>query len=292
MVLGSTGLLGQALCREALARDLVCLGASRSSSTTPVNATRADELVSVIAEFRPDVVINCVAEVSLALCEGDPGLAYLVNARPAALLGRLSVTHGFYFMQISTDHFYTGDGDAAHDEECRVQLCNEYASTKWAGEQFALCQAEALVVRTNIVGFRGREGQPTFLEWVLQSFEQKSPLTMFEDYFTSSLDVSTCARALLDLAPLRPSGRLNLAAAQISSKKDFILSLARRLGVDETPFRAGSLRALAGPPRAESCGLDVSRAQSLLPWRLPNLDQVVDQLAREYLTQKSSGRFS
>ncbi len=63
-------------------------------------------------------------------------------------------------MQISTDHYFCGQGDLKHDESAPVTLLNEYARTKYAGEAFALTNPEACVIRTNVVGFRGWEVRP------------------------------------------------------------------------------------------------------------------------------------
>lgn len=282
LVLGDTGMLGQALMREGRRRGLEMVGASRHSEDLAVDLVDDIALADALGASRSDAVINTVAVTSLDACERDPLLAYRMNARLCALLARETRKTGAYLVHVSTDHFFTGDGDGLHDEACPVQLLNEYARTKYAGECFALTRTGALVLRTNIVGFRGLRGTPTFVEWALASLEQGAPMTLFDDFQTSSLDARAFSAALFDLLPGRPGGVLNLASREVASKRRFVEGLADRLGLDCSRCTPGSVRGLAGARRAESLGLDVSRAESLLGRPLPGLEAVLDNLVEEY----------
>lgn len=280
--MGASGLLGQALTAEGSARGYEVLGVSRRS-TPSVAVENAAQLEKLLVSSRPALVINAAAEVSLIHCEEDPGRAYTVNARPAAILALACSSLEIPFVQISTDHFYCGSVRACHREDSPVVLLNEYARSKYAGEVFALSYPGSLVVRTNIVGFRGEADRPTFVEWVISSLEKGSSLTLFDDYFTSSLDVFTCAKAVYDLSFTGYRGVVNVASAQVASKKEFIEALATQLGfslsaTDGSVHGDGS----SALRRADSCGLDVSLAERLLGRKLPDLLEVTTRLAREY----------
>jgi len=71
----------------------------------------------------------------------------------------------------------------------------------------------------------------------------------------------------------------NVASRTVCSKKTFAEALAKAMGRKLTRAQTGSVRQLQ-PARAESLGLDVSRAESVLGRRLPDLEQVVSKLAR------------
>lgn len=277
LVIGGTGMLGQALCREVAVRGHQAIAASRSSPGHQVDVQRPRSLASLIEACAPDVVVNAAALTNLQACEDDPGGAYLANSRPAALLADL-LPKQVRLVQISTDQFYVGDRDGAHDELSPVCLVNEYARTKYAAEAYALTHSGALVVRTNIVGFRGRD-TPTFAEWAIQALRSQEKLMLFDDFFTSSVDVGSFASALVSLIELKSSGVLNVASREVASKLAFVEALAGALHV---PFHCevGSVRNLT-PRRAESSGLDVSRAENVLGTRLPDLADTVSALAAE-----------
>lgn len=282
LVLGATGLLGQALMKEASRRNIKAYGVARTNAEFCLDISNVNRLEKIIQGNKPEIIINAVAKTSLDECEQYPDKAYLTNARPAAILANLCSSCGFYFIQISTDHYYTGDGWAKHGENCSLRFVNEYARTKYVAEIFALQCPNSLVVRTNIVGFRNKTGQPTFLEWVLASLQNHSPMTLFEDFYTSSIDVGHFSEALFDLLPQRQSGILNLASNEVANKRQFIERLAFRLGLSLKNTQNGSVRSLNSVVRAESLGLDVKKAEEFLGYRLPTLDQVIDRLASEY----------
>ena len=278
LIIGATGLLGQALMAEARNRNLSVLGVARSQADRDLDVSDPNALSTLIHDYQPDLVINAAAIVNLALCEQDPGLAYQINSRPAALLAELSRQTGFKNIQISTDHYYTGDADKRHREEDTVCLLNEYARSKFAAEGFALSRPSALVVRTNIVGHRQQKDQPTFAEWAINSLKNRAPLTLFNDVYSSSIHVAAFSKALFDLVEKDTSGLLNLAARSADSKQAFIEKLAEKLGIHLDWATVGSSSAMI-PARAESMGLDVGKAEALLQYQLPDLDDTTQALA-------------
>lgn len=281
IVLGDTGMLGQSLIKEGRRRGLDLVGASRHSEEFVVDLSDDKALAHCLEKTKAEIIINTVALITPDTCERDPCAAYRINARLPAVLANEARRVGAYLVHISTDHYFSGDGLKMHDEQHPVQLLNEYARTKFAGECFALTCKGALVLRTNIVGFRGH-GAPTFVEWALASLETKTPMTLFDDFFASSLDVGTFSSALFDILPKNVSGVLNLASSEVSCKKRFVEILAAKLGFDCSNCTVGSVRSLTLAHRAESLGLDVSKAEKLLGRSLPGLEEVLDNLVREY----------
>ncbi len=282
LLLGSTGLLGQALIKEAKKRNLEIIGVAHLNADFNLDITDDEALTSLIKNQKPDVIINTCAIVNHKLCDEDSKLAYDVNAKPSAVLANLADELGFYYIFISTDGYYNGDNDLKHTVNDKISLLNEYARTKFAGECFALTNKTALVVRTNIIGFRGKENQPTFVEWVINSLKNSVEMTLFDDYFTSSITVNQFSKALFDLLPKRPSGILNLASSEVFSKEKFIKKLATALNLKLKNAKTGSVKNLTTSKRTNSLGLDVSETEKLLGYNLPDLDEVIAEIKREY----------
>ena len=139
-----------------------------------------------------------------------------------------------------------------------------------------MAQAEGLVVRTNILGFRGWT-KPTFTEWALDIILKDRPVTLFDDSFVSSIDVDHAAQSIFDLADHGAQGLFNIGSRDVYSKKRLIEELASRLGRRLTQARTGSVSELP-VRRAESLGLDVSKAESLLGYPMPDLPEVLDAI--------------
>ncbi|MNM62482.1 dTDP-4-dehydrorhamnose reductase [compost metagenome] len=283
LIFGCTGMLGRALMKEAFSRSYTVFGASRSGSDVIVDFEDMESIIRAVDATSPDIIINAAALVNLMECERDPGKAYIVNARPMALLAKLATERNIYVIQISTDHYYSGDGDMLHDETYPVQFNNEYSRSKFVGEAFTLTTPKSLVVRTNIVGFRGDNRSQTFTEWVIDNLENQRKMTLFYDFYTSSITVSQLSHALFDMIEKKNHyGVVNIASRGSYSKKSFIEHLAQRFGFTIVQPEYGSVHENSTVPRSESLGLDVSKAEEILCYSMPDLEQVIDQLYIDY----------
>lgn len=280
LLLGSTGLLGPAVAREARRRNHTVLDAARREASITLDIADVSSLRALLDAEKPDLVVNAAAVVDIDLCEKDPSLAWRINARPLAFLAAWSKATGARLLHVSTDQYFTEGHATAHDETASVSLVNEYARSKFSGEAFALTAANALVLRTSIVGIRGWE-RPTFAEWAIDAVENDRPVTLFSDAWSSSIDVTTFARAAFDLAEAGASGLYNLAAHEVYTKEQFVRELARQLGLSLSAATVGSVGALS-TLRAHCLGLDVRRAEAFLGYRLPLLAEVVASVLQQY----------
>lgn len=281
LLLGSTGMLGQAIKKtfQEVGMELYC--AARGESEYRVDLLDDRALEQCMAEVRPDVVINAAAQVGLDICELNPGDAYRINGRLPGIVSELCRKNNSYFVQVSTDHYYCGDGDKKHTEDDPVVLLNEYARTKYVGERLALTYENSLILRTNIVGFRGQKS-PAFLEWALKAINNPEPITLFTDFYTSPMHTVDFARILPDVLKAHPTGVCNLASREVCSKKEFILALAEALTGKSPNYSESSVRNLQGAPRGDSLGLDVTKMERLLGRRLPNLGETMQSIKEEY----------
>lgn len=275
LILGASGLLGRALCAEAKYRKLEVISAARASTDVLLDIADLKSLQHTLFDLSPDLVINAAADVNLANCEANPNAAFATNAAPAQILAEWSAKTDRQFVQISTDHFFDGDGRDKHDESAPVTLLNQYARSKFAAENFALQSKFSLVVRTSIVGFH--PDQRGFAAWAMNSIINRKAMTLFADFYGSSIDIDTFSTAIFDLIEERSSGLLNLASCEVSSKQEFVLALAKTAQVDLNWAETGSVTALS-PIRARSLGLDVNKAEKMLGRRLPNLNDVCKKL--------------
>jgi len=284
VILGQTGLLGQALYKDATLRsDIDVHGVARKNTKNNIDITDTQKLIAYLDRVRPSHIINTVALVNLGLCEKDPDFAYALHATANKHLTCYCTENNIKLCYISTDHYFTGDKSDLHDEKAPVTLLNEYAKTKYAGEQFVLACPNNIVIRTNIVGFRNWESSPTFVEWAIDALVSGENITAFNDYYTSSIDVKTCSKAVLDLLFSDATGLINVASSECVNKEKFILSLAKHLDLDTSNLDSGSvITANSDVKRAESLGLDVSYAESLLGYKLPRLNGVIDNIASEF----------
>lgn len=282
IVLGGTGMLGQSLCRLAQTFKHTCLSVARVNSDINLDITDDSKLEQILRAENPDVVINACAIVNHKICDQNPQLAYITNSRPSSLLSDLSQEIGYKYIFISTDGYFNGDKNKKHDENSKVTLLNEYARTKYLGEQLTLLNPSALVVRTNIVGFRADKNRATFVEWAIDALKNQADMTLFDDYYTSSISTHQFSKIIFDLLPKNPCGIINIASCEVFSKKTFIETLAKALDLSLKNTKTGSVAELTTSKRADSLGLDVTKAEKILGYSLPTLKEVIEQLKQEY----------
>jgi dTDP-4-dehydrorhamnose reductase len=278
VILGSTGMLGQALMSTAKANNIKVTGVARSNADINLDVVDSDKLTLFLRRKKPKIIINCVAITDINLCERDAELAYQVNAHLVSVLVDICRELGVYLIHISTDHFFVNDGSEKHDEESHVVLVNNYAKTKYKGERFALGYDKSLVIRTNIVGFRNQK-KPTFIEWILSSLQGDKEITVFQDFFTSSIDVDNFSKIIFKIiTESHIFGLFNIASSEVLNKAEFITKFSYRFGYEKSNFNLGFVKSINGVKRAESLGLNVSKIEKLTNSTMPTADEVIESL--------------
>ncbi|MDG1143218.1 MAG: sugar nucleotide-binding protein [Burkholderiales bacterium] len=277
LVLGATGMLGQEIVSIAKHRGFMVTGLARKSADINIDLTDTKKLKAVLDKSSVDIIVNAAALVSIEMCQELPDEAFEINANLVSVLADFCQGKNLKLIQISTDHYFNQDGIYAHSETDQVKLVNEYARTKYAGEMFASTIEEALILRTNIVGFRGLSCRPTFLEWLIGRLRNRRPLEMYSDVFHSPIDVNSFVHGVFDLEARNATGTINLAGSEVVSKEVFIRGVAGALEIELDWATTGSAPK-EGVPRANSMGLDVSLAESALGYKLPTVLQVVKNL--------------
>lgn len=281
LLLGSNGMLGQAIYKKFLSLGLEIYSAARDNADFCLDLADDIKLKKCICGLCPDIVINTVAIVDLGFCEANPGQAYLINTRIPGILTELCRRYNNYLVQISTDHYYCGDGTKKHSESDSVVLLNEYARTKYLGEQLVLTYKDSLVLRTNIVGFRGSKN-PTLIEWAINELNKKTKLNLFIDFYTSSIYTEDFANVFVDVLQKRPQGVFNLASSEVNNKRDFIVGLSKALFNKEPEYTETSVKTITGARRAESLGLDTSKIEGLLGYKMPTFIDTMESIKRGY----------
>ena len=273
LVLGASGLAGKAIVSAAQQRGRRIVTASRQDSDYSIDVENVRHMISLIEQVNPSAVINSVADINLKRCEENPGQTWCVNARPAAILADLSRLMGFRLIHISTDHYFSGDGPARHDENAPVTLLNEYARTKYAAESLALTAPNCAILRTNIVGLHPTR-ETGFARWALNVVRNDAEAVLFDDQYVSSIDIWSFAECVWDICATGFCGIVNVGSRDVFSKADFVLSLATQEGKTLTRAKIGSV-GIQDVRRPDSLGLDTARVETLLTRQMPSLNDVI-----------------
>jgi dTDP-4-dehydrorhamnose reductase len=224
LVLGGTGMLGQAVVAEARSRGWAALGLARSQA----DVTDRGRLLGWADAFRPEVVVNCAAYTKVDACESEAGRAFAVNGEGAAHAAALAGQAGARLVHVSTDYVFDGDAREPrqpYPEEAPTAPRSVYGRSKLEGERQALAYERSVVVRTSwLFG----PGGPNFVATMVGLIEAgRLPLRVVTDQEGCPTYTRFLARALLDLAALEATGVVHYRNREPVSWYAFAVEIAR-----------------------------------------------------------------
>jgi len=292
-VIGGTGLLGSNLIKLLSKYDIKAFSREYSSNIDDAKNNNIDflnleeELSIYFNNWQPDIIINTIAIVNLQKCENNYEEASNINCDIAKVLSEISFNYNSYFIHISTDHYYN-DTLQLHNENSEIQLLNNYAKTKYNAEQEVLkYNPTALIVRTNIIGFRRRTAR-SFFEWLLDSLENEDKCSLYTNFYTSPISVQELGTILIKCYEENLNGIYNISSKEVISKYDFGIKVADKLGYDENKIQPTVLENSENIKRALTLGLDVSKIESVLNIDMPTIDDTINNLYKEYMEENNN----
>ncbi len=145
LVIGRQGQVAMALARVLPVHGIGCTIVSRPV----VDLTQPDTLERVIAETRPDVVINAAAYTAVDRAEDEPELAFLSNGQAPGVMAAAAALVGAAIIHISTDYVFDGASSVAYREGDPVGPLGIYGRSKLAGEvAVAAANPRHIILRT------------------------------------------------------------------------------------------------------------------------------------------------
>ena len=232
LITGSSGQLGQALQRSApenLAGESLHWFALSRAELDLADAAACRRL---LAELKPDWLINAAAYTAVDQAEAEPELAWAVNAGAAAAFADALAENGGRMLQLSTDFVFNGQQGFPYAPEQPVQPLGVYGASKAEGEQAVLKrlgpEGRAHVLRTSWV--YGPVGK-NFLLTMLRLHRERSQIRVVADQLgcpTSSTTLAAACWRLLERASLRTAGLpavLHWSDAGAASWYDFAVAI-------------------------------------------------------------------
>ncbi len=278
-VIGSSGLLGSEIKKYLKLKKMNFFTVARNNSDFNLNLKNPSSLEFFFKKKNIDLVINCAAIVNIQFCEKKYKDALRINYLLPKFLSRLSKESNFKLVQVSTDQVYKGKNMKANKEISKVFPINNYSKSKILGENEVRKLKKFLIIRTNFTGRRYKKGN-SFSDWIFKNAIKNKKLTLFNDMFTSTLDVKTCAKLIVLISLKNLSGIYNLGTRDTFSKKKFAIKFLNKLGkkfrYEETSCDKLNVK------RPKNLILDVRKIENKLKVKLPTQIQTINNLAKEY----------
>ncbi|MDA7541817.1 SDR family oxidoreductase [Gammaproteobacteria bacterium] len=285
LITGATGLLGSSLVPHFKGCGYkVVTHAFSSKADFMFDLADKAKTLQMLNEINPTQIINLVSMTSVEKCEEKVNLAYLANTHSVENLAHWLRTskNQCHLIHISTDHVYDGDGISLNKED-DIKITNTYALTKYAGE-LALSNLPCTVLRTNFVGKSRIKDRESLTDWVFKSSCANANVNVLDDVYFNPLSISILCEMIEIVVKKNLLGTYNLGSRNGMSKADFDFVFAEyldlstnnmnRIGIgDATFFKAY---------RPKDMRTDVSKFEKSCNIQLPELNDIIKQVANEY----------
>ena len=260
MVTGAGGMLGSDVVAAAVARDVECVGLTR----TELDVTDGAAVAAAVKDIAPDAIVNCAAWTAVDGAEQDEVSAFAVNAHGAGNLARAATTAGARLVQVSSDYVFDGTATVPYLESDRTAPQTAYGRTKLAGEHAVLATSTAhAVVRSSwLFGVHGRNFVATMLEQADAGLREIAVVT---DQVGCPTFTGHLANRLIDHATSGRGGIFHASAAGWCSWHEFARAIFTAAGVDITVTETTSAELARPAQRPAWSVLGTERTGEVLP---------------------------
>ena len=270
LIAGAGGMLGQDVRRAGERAGHEILGLSHQE----LDITDALAVEELLAQLKPDAVLNCAAWTDVDGAESQPAAALAVNGAGAGNVARAAATVGARVIHISTDYVFAGEppldraGAArAYVESDATGPLSVYGQSKLEGERQVLdASPRHCVVRSSwLFGLGGRN----FADTMLALARERDAVQVVSDQFGCPTWTGHLAPALLGLLERALTGVVHLAGSGVVSWNGFAAEIFRQAELDCRVEGASSEQSKRPAPRPAWSALESEREDvlPLPPWQ-------------------------
>jgi dTDP-4-dehydrorhamnose reductase len=243
-----------------------------------LDLSRQEAINSVVAEVRPDVLINCGAFTQVDRCETEADLALRINGTAVGWLADACEAQGARLIQISTDYVFDGTGTRPYREDDPTNPVSVYGRTKLEGERQAARCSRHLIARTSwLYDAWGKN----FLNTMLNAAAQGRALRVVDDQRGAPTTCRALARQLKVAAEQGWNGLLHTTCQGETTWHGFAQAIfaAKGLAVDLSPCSTVDYPTPARRPAYSV--LDGARRRSLGPDLMPPWEEALREVMED-----------
>lgn len=211
--------------------------------------TDTDAGERVIADIRPQVILNLAAYTNVDDCEDCLGFADRVNAEAAGIVAKLCNDHNIKFFHISTDYVFDGEKDSPYTEDDMPNPASVYGFSKLSGERKVLANCpDATIIRTQwLYG----HGGVNFISKITKIARETGMAEVVNDQTGSPTYTKDLAEPIRLLIEKNKTGIYHVANGGSCTWFDFAREIFSRLHIDVAlkPISSEQLNRKAKRPR-------------------------------------------
>jgi len=266
LVIGGTGLVGNALVRAWTARDVDVVAATYHchASTSFLQLDMQDEarVRELLAKHRPAVVAVPAANPFVDYCEQHPAETRKVNVDGTLNVARACRDLGARMIFYSSDYVYDGAKGVYTEEDATCPI-NEYGRQKAEAERGVLAaDSRNIVIRTS--GAYGWQWEPkNFVLQIRAKLSAGQEMKVADDVRYNPTYVENVAEITAELVETGASGIFHVVGADEIVRYEFAARVAKAFDLDASLLKPAPMSKLASTtPRPKESSLRTDKVRA------------------------------
>lgn len=260
LVTGSNGLLGQKLTDlYRKQKDVELIATARGEDRYPdktryiyesLDITKQDEVKTILAKRKPEVVINTAAMTNVDACETDREGCDKLNIEAVKYLVETCNAINAHLVHVSTDFIFDGTHGPVTEEEKPAPL-SYYGLSKLKGEEAVITQSKSwAIARTVLVyGVVQDMSRSNIVLWAKNNLEQGKTLNVVMDQFRTPTLAEDLAMGCSLIASKRAKGIYNISGKDFMSVFDLVYRVAAFWNLDSSLMNISSSEGIKQPAK-------------------------------------------
>ncbi|MDG2369518.1 MAG: SDR family oxidoreductase [Flavobacteriales bacterium] len=276
LITGSNGLLGQKLIHLILDYSKHSLLATSKGSNrvqsredfsfTSMDITDQANVIDVVTNFRPDVIINTAAMTNVDACESNKEACVSMNINGVENLVNACLAHNMHLIHLSTDFVFDGDA-GPYKEDDNPNPLSFYGQSKYDAEQIIINSGlkNWSIARTIIIyGLVENMSRSNIILWAKSALEKGTVINIVDDQFRSPTYANDLAKGCLLIAEKEKNGIFHLSGKDSMSILELVERVADFYGLEKSninPIKTSSLNQVAKRPPVTGFILDKANTE-------------------------------
>jgi dTDP-4-dehydrorhamnose reductase len=289
LVVGSNGMLGQAIVNLFCEKNFTILAASNEDESynkelmyIKIDISNEAQVADLILNTKPEYIINTAAYTNVDKSETEKELATAINVYGVDYLSKYANQVSAHFIHISSDYVFDGQ-KGPYTEEDETNPIGFYGLTKLLGEK-AIIKNTSLytIIRTNVLYGPTKYGRADFVKWVYNSLSEGEKINIVTDQINNPTYLKDLAKAILTITENNITGLFNIGGEILLSRYLFAYKVAEYFNLDVNlinPILTIDLKQPA--PRPLKSGLITTKAENVFGYKPTKLEQTFYEMKLE-----------
>ena len=291
LITGANGLLGQKLVALLTKQpDVDLIATARGDNRLPfsegytyrsLDITDRQQVLDVVGEVRPNVVIHGAAMTDVDKCEIQKDACWAQNVQAVESIVDACRAIDAFLLHVSTDFIFDGAA-GPYDETAEANPISFYGWSKQAGESVVKhSDIRWAIARTVLVyGIAHDMSRSNIILWVKKSLEDGKNIKVVTDQWRSPTLAEDLATGCYLIADKEAEGIFNISGKEVLTPYEMAIKTADYFGLDKsliTQADASTFTQIARrPPRT---GFILDKARTVLGYDPHTFEQGIAVLA-------------